>query len=274
MRQLHPLLVLALWLMAAFVIINFGPALLPMAGSTVRFEAVVWKILGASLFLVATLYLLRRSLWGTGVLGLRPSRRNLGWLLAGSAGGGLFVVLMLALLRALTPFHFEIGTISPAELGISVLVYLFGALLEELAFRGYPLLRLKERYGVFWAVMAVSLAFGILHLPGMSGMGAVKMIATTGLCSVIFSIAFLRSGSLWTAVGLHMAMNVALHSVAGAGGGQGPSLLRTVFDSPSAPAFDTGFWAFTGAAVMMILALGLLWPPRAFKPRGAVAVSS
>jgi membrane protease YdiL (CAAX protease family) len=269
---LHPLLVLALWLIAAFVIIGLGPMFIPITGSTVRFEAVLWKMFGASLFLLASLYVLRRS--GAGVLGLRPGRRNLGWLLAGSAGGALFVMLMLALLRALTPFHFEIGTISPAELGLSVQVYLFGALLEELAFRGYPLLRLKERYGAFWAVMAVSLAFGILHLPGMAGMGAVKMIVTTGLCSVIFSIAYLRSGSLWTAVGLHMAMNVVLHSLSGAGGGAGPSLLKTVFDSPSPPAFDSGFWAFTAAAAIMILALGLLWPPHGFRPRGAVAVTS
>jgi hypothetical protein len=271
---LHPLLVLALWLVAAFVIIGLGPMFVPAMASTVRLEAVAWKVFGAGLFLIASLDLLRRSACGAGVLGLRPNGRNLGWLLAGSAGGVLLVAVCLAILRAFTPFHFESGAISPAELGIAVLVYLFGALLEELAFRGYPLLRLKERYGTVWAVMAVSLAFGILHLPGTSGIGAVKMIVTTGLCSVIFSLAYLRSGSLWTATGLHMAMNVALHSVAGAGGGHGPSLLRTVFDGSSAPAFDTGFWAFTAAAAFMIVALGLLWPPRGVSRRGVAAVPS
>src|SRR5688572_22100024 len=112
----------------------------PAMASTVRLEAVAWKVFGAGLFLIASLYLLRRSAWGAGVLGLRPHGRNLGWLLAGSAGGVLLVAVCLAILRAFTPFHFESGAISPAEFGIAVLVYLFGALLEELAFRGYPLL--------------------------------------------------------------------------------------------------------------------------------------
>jgi membrane protease YdiL (CAAX protease family) len=274
LRRLHPLLVLVLWLVAAFVIIGLGPMFFPAMASTVRLEAVAWKIFGAGLLLSASLYLLRRSLWGTSVLGLRPSGRNLGWLLAGSLGGVLLVAAWLAILRAFTPFHFEIGSISPAELAVAVLVYLFGALLEELAFRGHPLLGLKERYGAGRAVLAVSLAFGILHLPGTSGIGAVKMIVTTGLCSVIFSIAYLRSGSLWSAVGLHMAMNVTLHSVSGAGGGAGPSLLRAVFDSRSPPAFDAGFWAFTAAAVMTIAALGLLRPPHRFAQSSAVAVPS
>lgn len=270
MTRLHPLLVLLLWLLAAFVIINLGPALLPLAGGTTRVEAVLWKLFGATLFLLASLYLLRRSRWGVCALGLRPTGRNFAWLLAGSAGGALLVVLWFAILRVLAPFHFEAGAISPAGLGLSVLVYLFGALLEELALRGYPLLRLKERYGAVRAVLAVSLAFGLLHLPGMTGANALKVIVTTGLCSVIFSIAFLRSGTLWTAVGLHMAMNVVLHSLFGGGGGVGPSLLRTVFDGASPAAFDAGFWSLVAAALIVIAALGLLWPPAAFKRRGAV----
>jgi membrane protease YdiL (CAAX protease family) len=271
MTRLHPLVVLGLWLLAAFVVINLGPMLLPMAGGTVRFEAVLWKVFGAVLFLAASLYLLRRSAGGTGMLGLRPSWRTLGWLLAGSAGGALLVVLWFVLLRGLAPFHFESGAISSAELVISVLVFLFGALLEELAFRGYPLLRLKAHYGAIPAVLAVSLAFGILHLPGMTGMNAVKIIVTTGLCSVIYCIAYLRSGTLWTAVGLHMAMNVVLHSVLGGGGGAGASLLRTVFDGASPHAFDAGFWSLAAAALILVAALGLLWPPAGFKRRGNAA---
>jgi membrane protease YdiL (CAAX protease family) len=258
-RSLHPLLVLLLWLIAAFLVIWTGPMFVPNMNSTVRIEAVLWKMFGASLLLGASLYLLGREP-RLGALGLRPSARTISWLLAGSITGALLVILWFVILRALVPFQFANGMISPFELALSVLVYFFGAVLEELAFRGYPLLRLRERYGSFKAIMLVSLAFGILHLPGMTGTNAAKIVAITGLSSVIFSIAYLRSRTLWTAVGAHMSMNVVLHSILGGGGGQGPSLLRTVFDQKTPLAFDPSFWSFVATALIVTAAMILLWP--------------
>ena len=271
-RRLHPLLVMLLWLAAAFIVIGIGPMVLfPSTNSFIRFEAVLWKMFGASLFLGASLYLLRRSDWGIDALGLTPNLRSSGWLLAGSIAGVAIVGLCLLLFRSLATFQFERGMILPVELAISVLVYFFGALLEELAFRGYPLLRLKEHYGSFKAILIVSLAFGVLHLPGMHGMNAVKMIVTTGLCSVIFSIAYLRSRTLWTAVGLHMGMNVALHSIFGSGGGQSPSLLKPMFVDASLLPIDAGFWSFVVATLITIVVMIFLWPHEASARRTAAA---
>jgi membrane protease YdiL (CAAX protease family) len=257
-RTLHPLLALLLWLAAAYVVIGTGPMFIPAANSTVSGEAVLWKVFGATLLLAANFYLLKRSGIGAAALGLRPGGRTMGWLVAGSIAGMLIVVLWFGLFRAIAPIRFESGTMSAVQLAVSALVYMFGALLEELAFRGHALLLLRARYGSITAVAAVSLAFGILHLPGMEGMQAVKMVVLTGLSSVIFSLAYLRSGTLWTAVGLHMGMNLMLHSVLGGGGGQGPSLLTTVVGDGAPPGFDLAFWSFAAAALIVIAAMLLL----------------
>jgi membrane protease YdiL (CAAX protease family) len=255
-RSFHPLLLLGLWLLAAFLIINAGPAFVPSAGSTVRFAGLIWKVIGASLFLVASLLAFGGPAAMTEKLGLTFGIRTLQWLAIGSIGGGLFVCVWFLLLRGLTAFHLERGTMSAAGLSISALIYFFGALLEELAFRGYPFLRLRNRYGSSAAVAATSVAFGVLHLPGMSGIDAFKIIIITGLSSVLFCIAFLNSRTLWTAVGLHMGMNIALHSALGGAGAAGPSLARVIFDGPR-PDYDVGFWSFILTALFGIA--GMIW---------------
>ena len=118
----------------------------------------------------------------------------------------------------------------------------------------------------------VALAFAVLHLPGLSGADAAKMMVTAGLCSVIYSIAFLRSRTLWAAVGLHMGMNVVLHSVLG-DGGQGPSLWKIVFGNTSSLPYDAGFASFVLAALITIAALMCLWPRQASTGTVSVATS-
>lgn len=259
--RLHPLLILLLWLAAAFVVIGTGPAFFPFMRAPNEPGAVLWKMFGAGLFLAASFWLLRRDPGGASVLGLGLTPRHLALLAAAIAGGLFLIGLCFLVLRTMVAFHLEPGSLAIAGVLIASLTYFFGSLLEELAFRGHALLRLRERYGPFVAVAAVSLAFGLLHLPGTAGIGAVKMIATTGLSSVLFAVAYLRSRTLWTAVGLHMGMNVMLHTILGGGGGSGASLMKTVFDRPT-PGFDAAFWSFLLVLALFIAGLLLLWPRR------------
>lgn len=240
---LNPIVGLLVWLAVAYVAIWAGPIFFPIAGSTVSFAALLWKLVGASTILLINLALLRRHP-GLAVLGLRPGARTFGLLVLGTLGGVLVVGLWLAAFHLLIPFHLVGGRITVGELLTSGVIYLVGALLEELAFRGHALLRLRERYGTIAAVLLVSLAFGVLHLPGMTGLNAVKIIALTGLCSSLFCLAYLASGSLWTAVGLHAGMNFLLHSILGAGGGRGPSLLTPVYEQSTLASYDPAFWCF------------------------------
>jgi len=254
-----PVANLFFWLVAAYVLIGTGPMFFPAAGSTVSVAALVWKIFGAAVALLLTLKFLRHSP-GMSVLGLRPGARTIGLLLFGTLAGVVLVGAWAASFRLFVSFSLTPGSITLPELLLSLGIYLFGALIEELAFRGQPFVRLRQRYGTMLAVLLVSLVFGLLHLPGMTGVNAIKIIALTGLGSLLFCLAYLLSGSLWTAVGLHAGMNFMLHTLLGAGGGHGPSLLKPLYSSPP-PAIDVGFWCFivlqlAVAAVLVLIGQG------------------
>jgi membrane protease YdiL (CAAX protease family) len=254
----QPLLVLLLFVIAAFVIIGAGPMVVPMAGPFDRPEAAIWKIIGAALMFALTWWFVRRDPYARAMLDLGLSGRNvrvlLGWTLVGAA----IILGWLLLFRTVQPFHIEAGTMTATGFGFSVLVYLFGSIIEELAFRGYPFLRLRRAYGVIAAVVIASLAFGLFHFPGMHGLALLKMVATAGLCSVIFCLGFLRAGTLWAAIALHAGLNITLHSILGAGDTNRASLLRVVPDGP-APGWDVWFWSFmlAGSIAAIVLALGL-----------------
>jgi len=264
---LNPIAGLLVWLAVAYTAIWAGPIFFPIAGSTVSLAALLWKLVGASVILLINLALLRRHP-GVAVLGLRPGARTFGLLIVGMLGGVLVVGLWLAAFHMLVSFHLVGNTITVGQLLASGAIYLVGALLEELAFRGHALLRLKERYGTIVAVLLVSLAFGVLHLPGMTGMNAVKIIALTGMCSSLFCLAYLVSGSLWAAVGLHAGMNFMLHSILGAGGGRGPSLLKPVYEQSALASYDPAFWCFIIILLAFDVGVVLIWArPRDTRPQ-------
>jgi len=257
--SLNPIAILLLWLVAAFALIWTGPIFFPAAGSTVGVPALLWKLFAASVALFITLACLRRS---SGLLGLRPSMRTFGLFALGVASGVALVGLWMAAFGLLVPFRLAPGTITARGLAASWCIYVFGALLEELAFRGHALIRLRQHYGAIPAVLCVSLAFGVLHLPGMTGVNAIKIIALTGCSSLLFCLAYLSSGSLWAAIGLHAGMNFMLHSILGAGGGSGPSLMMPVYAAATAPGYDAAFWSLMLVQLVCTAGLLLAWPQR------------
>ena len=258
----QPLLMLLLFVAAGFVIIGSGPMFVPMAGTFDRHEAAIWKVIGTALMFALTWWFVRRDPFARTMLDLGLTGRNvrvlLGWTLVAAA----MIFGWLLLFRGLQPFHIEAGTMTATGFAFSVVVYLFGSIIEELAFRGYPFLRMRRAYGVVASVAITSLAFGLFHFPGMHGLALLKVVATAGLCSVIFCLGFLRTGTLWAAIALHAGLNITLHSILGAGDANRASLLRVVADGP-VPVWDVWFWSFmaAGSVTAILLALGLRKTP-------------
>ena len=254
----QPILVLLLFVVAGFVIIGTGPMFVPMAGPFDRPEAAIWKVIGAALMFALTWWFVRRDPYARAMLDLGLTGRNMRVLLGWSLVAAAIIFGWLLLFRGLQAFHIEVGTMTAAGFAVSVVVYLFGSIIEELAFRGYPFLRMRRTYGVVAAVAISSLAFGLFHFPGMHGLALLKVVATAGLCSVIFCLGFLRAGTLWAAIALHAGLNITLHSVLGAGDANRASLLRVVADGPT-PGWDVWFWSFmaAGSVAAVLLALGL-----------------
>lgn len=83
-------------------------------------------------------------------------------------------------------------------------LYLLGTVVvapvaEELLFRGYLLNLWMARWGVWPAVVASSLVFGLLHME--------KSVFAAGL-GVVVALVYLRYDSLWPGIVLHAAYNV------------------------------------------------------------------
>ncbi|MDB6053103.1 MAG: family intrarane metalloprotease [Verrucomicrobiales bacterium] len=175
-------------------------------------------------------------------LGLGCTIKSIGCFSLGIVGGILVVVALGAALWVFVPFHFERGPLEAGQLLPRAVQFFWSNLGEELVFRGFLLVVLSRLWGLRLAMLAIAILFGLFHLPGLSGIQALKMICTTAACSYLFCSAFIITGTLWTAVALHVAMNVSLHTISGLDGGI--AILKPVFRIPYPQQYDPGFWAF------------------------------
>jgi len=99
------------------------------------------------------------------------------------------------------------GSIAPAlRIPLVLVATCVGPLVEELLFRGVLLSALMQRWRVGWAVAISSLAFALIHLPGLQW----QSFALPDLTLLALALAWLRlrSGSLWPAVLAHGVNNL------------------------------------------------------------------
>jgi membrane protease YdiL (CAAX protease family) len=183
--------------------------------------------------------LLARDGFAPDALGLKFTPARAGGALASSIFMVLICAAMAGSLWLLLPFHYQRGSLSLAAFSLRAVEYLGGNAGEELIFRGYLLLLLRRHCGLLAALVITAFLFGLFHLPGLSGATAIKMICTTFLGGILFAYGFLFTGTLWSAIGLHVAGNIVLHHILGLSGQ--PSLLTPVFEQPWPTAYDPAF---------------------------------
>jgi uncharacterized protein len=135
------------------------------------------------------------------------SRRNLLIGIAGGIGSALAVTVIPVIVRAAdfmpAATRFNAGSV----LFVSV-VLLFGAVGEEMLFRGYAFQLLVGYMGPWATVLPFSVLFAMPHLmnPNQTLLG----VFNTLLWGIVLGYAFLRSGDLWLPIGLHASWNIAL----------------------------------------------------------------
>lgn len=138
----------------------------------------------------------------------QASRRNLAWGVLGGAGAAIVVLVGPILLRVadLEPVPNERFQ-WPSVVFVSVIL-LFGAVGEEMLFRGYAFQVLVKAIGPFATILPTSVLFGIAHAPNLNFTGLALL--NTILWGVVLGYAFLVSGDLWLPIGLHFGWNWAL----------------------------------------------------------------
>ena len=157
---------------------------------------------------------------------------------------------------------------------IAVLVFLAAAFSEEMSMRGYVLQNLWEEWGVGPAVGLSSIAFAALHLGNPHSREQAGLTAA-GLClfALWACMSLVWSGSLWLALGAHMAWNVCEGPVFGLPVSGVDMPMPTVLDvSVNGPQWLTGGAFGPEAGLSAIIALlagfGVL---RLLHARGAFA---
>jgi membrane protease YdiL (CAAX protease family) len=144
------------------------------------------------------------------VLGLpkRPTAQR-EWLLGAALGWGLVVLVVLPMALAGTlDIQFWTQSRAFSLLLLNLITLAAAALVEEVAFRGYPFRRLIEAVGPVAATIVMSLIFGLLHVLNPSATWTSTVV--TMLAGLLLSVAWLRTRGLWLGWGFHFAWNASM----------------------------------------------------------------
>ena len=197
---------------AAFVMCSFVAALIS-SEHVLRFEAVFRPLLAAALFGIY-LWLLavadhvevdRVAALGFPIAHCWKRQLGAGCFLGSALVAGAVIPVLIWTNASL---DIRISSRGMVRAVVVVLVLIFGALAEELMFRGYPFQHLEQAIGTLGAIGVFCLLFALVHLfnPGSSPLG----LLNTVLIALLLAIAYLRTRALWLCWGIHFGWNITL----------------------------------------------------------------
>ncbi len=170
-----------------------------------RFAGATLTVFGAGTIANVIAYRIyeRASLMDVGLDWSAGSRRNLLLGVGLGAGFGLLIVLSLTLTGQA---HFQnTGPISWSSLIFISTVLLFGAVGEELMFRGYAFQLLSVKLGKFATLLPMAIIFGAAHIDNV---GSTPLsVVNTFLWGFLLGYATLKSHGLWLPIGIHYGWN-------------------------------------------------------------------
>lgn len=143
-------------------------------------------------------------------IGMGWSGASLRHLAMGLGGGMAAAVVTMGLPLAMGMARIEASAdpllgFTPGKLLFVSGILLFGAVGEELMFRGYAFQILMRAYGPWWVIPPFGALFALAHMENPNA-GVLGMV-NTGLWGLLFGYAFHRSRDLWLAIGLHFGWN-------------------------------------------------------------------
>jgi membrane protease YdiL (CAAX protease family) len=239
----------------AWAINVFSQIAFPSQSFTQQLIRIGSLVVGALIMIVGSNRLLKKNNIPPEALGLRLSVKSMLGFTLGAIVGVIVLIAIGSMLYVFVPYHFEIGPLQGWGLLKEASMYFWGNFLEELMFRGYPLIVFSQLFGWRKAVWIMALPFGLFHLPGLGlSIDGLKMIITTATYSFVFSYSFILTGTLWTAIGVHVVSNIVLHSISGLDGLQ-RAMFIPVFDANWPINYDPGLLSCLVSVV--IISFGL-----------------
>lgn len=145
-------------------------------------------------------------------LGFLPVRKTDYWCF----GKGLLIGILMLIVTAFITFQlsgdeWKLKThIDPIFIAVTFLICLWSAFVQEFVFRGYPFQALLNKYGPWVAQVVILIPFGLMHINHqMSFTDMVTVMLTTGLGSVLFGLAYIKSRRMYLPIGIHLGWNFA-----------------------------------------------------------------
>jgi len=121
--------------------------------------------------------------------------------------GTIIFILILFILLNFTELQLQKNTktVSPWNF-LGYLVFVPLALMEEVAFRSYPFLKLNKAWGLRITQIFVAIAFALYHI--LNGWSAYSSFAGPFVWAFVFGLAAIWSGGIAMPTGIHIALNV------------------------------------------------------------------
>jgi len=144
-------------------------------------------------------------------MGWSPASMRQFWAGTGASAAAAALLVGAACLSGLATFEKIADPNAAFNAGQLIFVgvlLLFGAVGEELMFRGYAFQLLVGSFGPWRAIPAFAVLFALAHLANLGSwwLGTVN----TGLWGLLLGFAMWRSGALWLPIGLHFGWNFVL----------------------------------------------------------------
>lgn len=196
-----------LLMMILLVVITKAPV------TSLELEFLLEVFVEAAIALAITFIFLKMENLPIRSVGLRLNRKWIFELTKGISGGIVMICLIAFLLFSIHGVSWKINpSVSLGRIGSGFVLFLIAAFHEELVFRGYMFQRLAGMIGPKSALLIMSIAFMLIHLPN-SGISSASLISKTialtniFLCGFLLGLAFLRTGSLALPIGIHLGWN-------------------------------------------------------------------
>jgi membrane protease YdiL (CAAX protease family) len=144
-------------------------------------------------------------------IGCAPTgRKGLRNLLYGTLCGMVMLLAVAFTIKLLTGFQWEPNPAFRWTQLLPVLITVFASVVvQELAFRGYAFHVLLNKWGEWPTQLILAILFGCMHLSGNMSPGDILLtMFTTGLGSLLFGIAVIKTKQIHLAVGIHFGWNL------------------------------------------------------------------
>ena len=193
-------------------------------------------------------------------IGWRPlNGKHWRQLIMGIVTGMAMLISVVLILKWQTGFRWQSTPMPMLTIFTLFIAVLASAYVQELAFRGYPFQLLLTKYGLWPAQIIIALFFGLMHLSSnMSFADVASIMFTTGIGSILFGLAYIKTKKLALPTGIHFGWNLLQILLPRHPSLNGKGIVKIVEGSFDVAKLNAWTWIMPYAIIMLVVGIGLL----------------